>query len=177
MDDKVVVEKVRTRDNLWAEEHTSESVDPVSGQKVRVRELYVEKRNPVHLQERVTEKLREDVYERTIDVVDENGTVLDRKVESVDPLSSRMQLVEHISAEDVAASMQNDGCNVTREEMVDMFVKAIEASNVNKTYGTRGVQAELEGKNESKGSGINWLTVGLGLVLLVEAGLLVWLLM
>jgi len=67
------------------------------GEGERVIEKWVE--GELQLEERIVEKVRNEVYERTIDTV-VDGEVVERKVESTDPVSSRLQLVEHIAVKE-----------------------------------------------------------------------------
>ncbi len=123
----IKIEKIRMEDNRWAERHVQEDVDCNSGEGERVIELYIEDPQPKPLRQRITEKIRNEVYERVIDDIGENGEVVDRRVESVEPATSRMQLVERSVLNPDSAAQDDCDCNITKEEMVDMFVSAVTA--------------------------------------------------
>ena len=130
MDDNIKTEKWTLDDGRRAERRVTEQKTE-DGQAERVIELHVEDERPLKLQQRVVEKSKPIVYERKIETLDpKTGSVLDQKVESIEP-RVQMQLVEHIaSASTVAAqSVQEDcDCHVTKEEMIDTIVAAIKAT-------------------------------------------------
>ena len=125
MEDKLKIEKWTLDDGRRAERHVKETSEE------RVIELHVEDERPLRLQQRVIEKSKPFVYEREIEVVDKDGNVVEKKVESIEP-KVHMQLVEHITSanEAVAAqSVKEDcDCHITKEEMVDAIISAIKAS-------------------------------------------------
>lgn len=126
MEDKLKIEKWTLDDGRRAERHVKETSEE------RVIELHVEDERPLRLQQRVVEKSKPFVYEREIEVVDKQGNVVEKKVESIEP-KIQMQLVEHIASasEGVAAqSVKEDDCDchITKEEMVDTIISAIKAS-------------------------------------------------
>jgi len=128
MEDKLhKIEKWTLEDGRRAERHVKESTDE------RVIELHVEDERPLRLQQRVVEKSKPFVYEREIEVVDKEGNVVEKKLESIEP-KVQMQLVEHLgTVGDVGVSAQSVDkddcdCHVTKEEMVDTIISAIKAS-------------------------------------------------
>jgi hypothetical protein len=99
-----------------------------NGQSERVIELHVEDERPLRLQQRVIEKTKPIVFERRTEIVDpQNGSVLEQKVESIEP-KVKMQLVDHIVKNNqVDAQSVPSESNVLKEEMVDTLVAAIKA--------------------------------------------------
>ena len=185
------IEKLRMSDNRWAERHVETSCDEETGEKVRVTKLYAEPKKELQLEEVVTEKTREEVYERTIDVVDGEGAILERRVEAVSPSSARMQLVENIRRADhnramTAAAANSGDCNVTHNQMVDMFVTVINslregnhaapvAMAAAPVIPATSMQAQVATRvqqNETK-SGNLW-TIGLAVLIVVEAVVLAY---
>lgn len=126
MEDKLKIEKWTLDDGRRAERHVKEITS-----EERVIELYVEDERPLRLQQRVIEKSKSFVYEREIEVVDKDGNVVEKKVESIEP-KVHMQLVEHITSENEAVAAQSVkedcDCHITKEEMVDTIISAIKAS-------------------------------------------------
>lgn len=132
MDDIKNVEKWVLDDGRRAEKRVTE-VKGEDGRSERIVELHVEDERPLRLQQRVREKAKPIVFERTIETVDpKSGEVVEQKVESIDPKVT-MQVVEHIStksADSVAAQSVDDDdcdCHVTKEEMIETIVAAVKA--------------------------------------------------
>lgn len=133
MDDIKNVEKWVLDDGRRAEKRVTE-VKGDNGHSERIVELHVEDERPLRLQQRVREKAKPIVFERTIETVDvKSGEVIDQKVESIDP-KVNMQIVEHISTKStdtdnvVAQSINDDcDCHVTKEEMIETIVAAVKA--------------------------------------------------
>lgn len=130
MDDIKNVEKWVLDDGRRAEKRVTE-VKSEDGHGERIVELHVEDERPLRLQQRVRERTKPFVFERTIETVDpKTGEVVDQKLESIDP-KVPMQLVEHISTAapaTVSAQSVNDedcDCHVTKEEMIETIVAAI----------------------------------------------------
>lgn len=123
--DELRIEKLSMEDGRQAERHIKEEGYCEDEQK-RVIDLYVEPERPKRLAKRITEQRRPCVVRREIETVDENGDVIDRKVESVDP-EDKMRLVEHIATygdtPQVAAQAAVDdcGCPVTRDDLKDVM--------------------------------------------------------
>jgi hypothetical protein len=144
--DDFKTEKWTLGDGRRAERRVTEQ-NSDDGQTERIVELHVEDERPLKLQQRVVEKSKPIVYERKIETIDPHtGSVVDQKVESMEP-RVQMQLVEHIaSANSVTAqSIQEDcECHVTREEMVDAIVAAVASFKAREVsnYETIPVQAQ-----------------------------------
>lgn len=130
MDDIKNVEKWVLDDGRRAEKRVTETKNCEDGQGERIVELHVEDERPLRLQQRIREKTKPIVYERTIETVDpKTGEVVEQKLESIDP-KVQMQLVEHISTTGPsvvsAQSVEDDcDCHVTKEEMIETIVAAI----------------------------------------------------
>ena len=118
-------------DGRRAERRVTEQKNCEDGQIERVIELHVEDERPLKLQQRVVEKSKPIVYERKTETIDPiTGSVIDQKIESMEPRVP-MQLVDHISSVNnvTAQSFQEDcDCHVTKEEMIDTIVAAIKAT-------------------------------------------------
>jgi len=99
------------------------------GEGERVIEKWVE--GDLQLEERIVEKVRNEVYERTIDTI-VNDEVVDRKVESTDPVSSRLQLVEHIATTGVSAMSVEEEEPRPIQKLVAKRVGAVEGEPVQK---------------------------------------------
>jgi len=128
--DDFKTEKWTLDDGRRAERRVTENTSE-NGQSERVVELHVEDERPLKLQQRVVEKSKPIVYERKVETLDpKTGSVVEQRVESIEP-RVQMQLVEHIaSASTVAAqSIQDDcDCHVTKDEMIETIVAAIKAT-------------------------------------------------
>ena len=186
-----VVEYIRWEDGRHAEKHVKESFDPCTGEGEKVVEYYVEEERPKPLHKVVREKLGVHVKERTVEDVDTAGNVVARVVESTDPAASRLQIIERSAvAPAVAQSDDSDGCYVTREEMVDMFVNAVSKVKNGSNYAAsvpapmpaaapRNLQEETKFKLEGE-EGSQWggqvVTMGLLALITAEAALLAWVL-
>lgn len=89
------VEKWTLEDGRRAERRVNE-VALENGQQERVVELHVEDERPLRLQQRIVERSRPIIYERTLETVDpKTGKVVEQKVEAIEP-RVQMQVVEHI---------------------------------------------------------------------------------
>jgi len=128
--DDFKTEKWTLDDGRRAERRVTENTSE-NGQSERVVELHVEDERPLRLQQRVVEKSKPIVYERKVETLDPmTGSVVEQRVESIEP-KVQMQLVEHIaSASTVAAQNVEDDCDchVTKDEMIDTIVAAIKAT-------------------------------------------------
>lgn len=136
--DELRIEKLSMEDGRQAERHIKEEGYCEDEQK-RVIDLYVEPERPKRLAKRITEQRRPCVVRREIETVDENGDVIDRKIESIDP-EDKMRLVEHIATygdtPELAAQSATDdcGCPITREDLKDvmgMLVKKMNGDRAN----------------------------------------------
>jgi hypothetical protein len=91
-------------------------------------ELWAEEPRNLKLESRIVEKHATIVSERKIEMVNEDGEIVDVKVESVDP-QSRMELVQHIGV----ATDSNVSKYATKDELKNVVVAAvseIQAQNV-----------------------------------------------
>ena len=133
MDDIKNVEKWVLDDGRRAEKRVTE-VKNEDGQGERVIELHVEDARPLRLQQRVVEKTKPFVFERTVSTVDpQTGEVVDQKLESIEP-KIQMQLVEHISTSNPnvsTLSVDDCDCHVTKEEMIETVIAAVKAAKEN----------------------------------------------
>lgn len=133
MDEKLKIEKWTLDDGRRAERRVTEQPSAENGQSERVIELHVEDERPLRLQQRVVEKSKPVIFERKIETIDATGSVVEQKVESIEP-KVQMQFVEHISAAPKnnvvsALSVEDDcDCHVTKEEMIETIIAAIKAS-------------------------------------------------
>lgn len=186
--DEIRIEKLSMEDGRTAERHIREegSCDEVQR---RIIDLYVEPERPKKLAKRITEETEPRIVRRIVETIDENGDVIDRKVESTDP-SENMRLVEHIASYNTdvnvsAQSVEDDcGCPVTRDdlkEVVSMLMEKISEpkaqADYGESYGTdevEVVQDHIETKvsenSEEKISTITWILLA---VVVVEMGALV----
>lgn len=111
------VEKWTLEDGRRAERRVSEQA-LANGQQEKVIELHVEDERPLRLQQRVVEKSRPIVYERTLETIDpKTGKVVEQKVEAIEP-KVQMHLVEHIACE-----TEKPKC--CKENMVDKVVEKV----------------------------------------------------
>lgn len=90
------VEQFCLEDGRQAERHTS-----VTGEcdELKVVEVYAEDVRPKKLIQRVQEKTRPVIVERTIETIDSSGEVIERKIEAVEP-EVKMELRRHIVRDD-----------------------------------------------------------------------------
>lgn len=90
-------------------------------------EVYAEPKIEMKLNQRIIEKKKPIVFERETEFLDENGEIVEKTVESMEP-KVNMQVVDRIVS---AASLPNDGldvlpdCSVTREELRDDIAQAM----------------------------------------------------
>lgn len=122
--EEVKVKKIRLEDGRYGEVKTREAKDCETGQGEVVYEHYEEEPRQLHLRQRVTEKKRPVVYERTIESIDGNE-VVERKVESIEP-SVNMQLREHIGLAR-AEAQSVDPCYVTSQDLKDAMLEMAQA--------------------------------------------------
>jgi hypothetical protein len=124
-----------------------------NGQCEKVIELHIEDERPLRLQQRVVEKSKPIVFERRIETVDpQNGSVVEQKVESIEP-KVQMQLVEHISTSSSVSAQAVPDRHVTREEMIDSIVAAIKATRESQSVQSQSVPSgsDFAGKLNSLG--------------------------
>ncbi len=125
--DDIKVEQIYLEDGREAERRVTDDGDE------RVLELYVEPPKPKPeklLSKRVIEKKRPVVYERVIETV-EDGKVVDRKVEAIDPKVEMKLLEHHVSAQEVVKSVPKEevktSAYVTKEELQQAILTAVKA--------------------------------------------------
>jgi len=158
MDDIKNVEKWMLDDGRRAEKRVRE-IKNEDGYGERTVELHVEDERPLRLQQRVREKTKPFVFERTIETVDpKTGEVVDQKLESIDP-KVPMQLVEHISSlghssEKGSVSAQtvteDCDCHVTKEEMIETIIAAVKTVKADIQSDMQSVQAQSMPKQKVK---------------------------
>lgn len=123
MEEKVT--QIRLPDGRYGETRTTETIDCPNGEGQRIYERYEEEPRALHLAERIVEKQKPVVVERTIETI-RNGEVVETKVESIDP-GVKMQLREHIAlARTQAQAVDEQDCYVTKKDLSDVFIAAIE---------------------------------------------------
>lgn len=133
--DEVRIEKLNMEDGRQAERHIMDD-GYCEDEQTRTIDLYVEPERPKTLAKRIVEKRRPCVFRREIETVDENGEVIDRKVESIDP-EDKMQLVQHIATHQPSFTAQSMpvtddcGCPVTREDLKDVMNMMVSKINQN----------------------------------------------
>lgn len=99
----------------------------------RIVETLAEPKLPKKLENRVIEKRRPVVVERTVQNIDpESGVIKEEIVESIDPPESKMQKVRHIVSEATEVSAmslkENDcDCVMSKEEVIETVVAAVKA--------------------------------------------------
>jgi len=117
--DEITREAVHTTDGRKGDKVVTASLTD-AGEKKTVTEFWVEPKVEKRLSQRVVEFERPVVHRREIETVDEaTGTVVEKKVESIDP-DVKMQLREHIAVQHSvkAQSVDEDcDCHVTKEEL------------------------------------------------------------
>lgn len=109
------VEKIRMEDGRMAERRVT--LDDNGDKHI---ELWAEEPRNFKLESRIVEKHETIVSERKIEMVDENGQIVNVKVESIDP-KSRMELVQHIGL----ATDANSSRYATKEELKEVVVAAV----------------------------------------------------
>lgn len=188
MDKAQQVERLKTPDDRWSERHINESVDPLTGDKVREITVYTQPVVDLELEKTIIEKIRDEVYERTINFVDKDGKIIEQKVEYSEPASSRMQVVEHIVSRDEAlrrmgmtyASDDSETSVITKEELKNLFVEAINANKCGNCGKTKNYVPEISSKKaqsarakvvekiDEDNKSTNWVLWILGIVAAVE---------
>lgn len=128
MDEKIKVERWTLEDGRKAEKRVMENVGK-NGECEKIIELHVEDPKPMRLEQRIVERVKPLLYERTLQTINPvSGEVIEQKTESLEP-KVPMQVVEHI----VSSSKQEPKCDdankpVTKQEMIDAIVAAIKAN-------------------------------------------------
>jgi hypothetical protein len=109
------VEKIMMEDGRMAERRVT-----VDGNGDKHIELWAEEPRNLKLESRIVEKHATIVSERKIEMVNEDGEIVNVKVESVDP-KSRMELVQHIGL----ATDKNVSKYATKDELKEVVVAAV----------------------------------------------------
>lgn len=122
----IKIERIRLEDGRHAERHVK------TGENERVVELHCEPERPLLLSQRLIEKTKPVVVERTVETI-KDGEVVDRKIESLDP-HVKMELRSHISKVKTLAQKAADdarhadpNAKVTRDELRDAILAAVKA--------------------------------------------------
>lgn len=150
--DELRIEKLSMEDGRQAERHIKEE-GYCENEQTRVIDLYVEPERPKKLAKRIVEKRRPCVYRREIETVDENGDVIDRKIESLDP-EDKMRLVDHIATygqNNVSAQAVADecGCPVTRDDLKEVMSMFVNKLNAVQSLSTQSTVSEVEDIEEN----------------------------
>lgn len=122
-----VKQTIILEDGRKADKFVREEISP-SGESKTVTELYTEPQIEKKLSKRVVEIKKPVVVQRELETIDENGDVIDRKIESVEP-TVKMELREHISTQNTVSALNiqedNCDCHVTKEEMQETFKEGL----------------------------------------------------
>jgi|APGre2960657373_1045057.scaffolds.fasta_scaffold00820_13 hypothetical protein len=176
------VEKWILEDGRKAEKRIEEVFDHTSMTSEKVVELHMEDERPLKLKQRVIEKSKPVIFERKVETVDNNGNVVDVKIESAEPRVP-MQLVEHIAVASGVSAQSNckKTCHpkgLTKEDLAEAIAAAIERSKPNEKahINSLGLADQIAEKVNSNEDGtinkvliaiIVALTIGLGYLLFV----------
>lgn len=173
-------EVVFLEDGRRAEKFTQEIGDINDELKI-VTEVYAEPKIEKKLTQRVIDFKKPVITRREIEYVDEEGNVVEKKVESLEP-DVQMQLREHIKTENSvsAQSVNQCDCYVTQEEMKQTFTEGFltickllkEQGEVNPpvtAQSVTGISAlsafvgeKVESEEAAKAQNAEWVWVGLG---------------
>ena len=141
------VEKWTLEDGRRAERRVSE-VALENGQQERVVELHVEDERPLRLQQRIVERSRPIIYERTLETVDpKTGKVIEQKVEAIEP-RVQMQVVEHIKCSGKKCSGKcsaGESSEVNVEQIVEKVMQKLQppAERYQEPLNTNEFQSKL----------------------------------
>ena len=153
------VEQFCLEDGRQAERHTS-----VTGEcdELKVVEVYAEDVRPKKLVQRVKEKTRPVIVERTIETIDSSGEVVERKVEAVEP-EVQMELRRHIVKDDSALDKPEElPCTAPDEPLPPLAAMPKRVSVFN-------AAAERAGAPDKKAQ--VWTVVGVAVIAAQVAGL------
>lgn len=128
--EEIKKEAVYLEDGRKADKFVQEKAGVVEGETQVVTEVWAEPKIEKKLTHRVVEHKKPVVHKREIEVVDENGEVVEKKIESIEP-EVKMQLREHIQTESqvAALSVEKDcDCYVTQEDMQKTFAEGFVAA-------------------------------------------------
>ena len=141
-------------DGRRAEKRVTEIHNPEKMECEKVVELHMEDERPLKLKQRVIEKTKPFIYERRTETIDQNGNVVDLKVESVEP-KVNFQFVDHIVADTSACSHARKH-GFSKEEIVEAVKESIKSSHgachgsACKKLKSKGVAEEVETKVEAE---------------------------
>lgn len=141
----MAIEPFVLEDGRQAERHITENGEQ------RVVEVYVEDVRPKRLTDRVTEKSRSMVVERTVEKLNEMGEVVEKKIESLEP-GVRMELRRHIVQDD---TMEDDA----PAEMAPATVSAYSAPQHVSAFQAAAERSESKNKRTAI-----WTVVGMVLI-------------
>lgn len=165
----MTTEKWTLEDGRRVEKRVTEIHIPEKMESEKVVELHMEDERPLKLKQRMVEKTKPFVYEKRTETIDENGNVVDVKIESVEP-KVNFQFVDHIVT-DVAAVCNKGACNkgacnkgacdkgacnkgLTKEEIVEAVKESMNFNNLtacNKLK-SKGIVEEIETNIQSENS-------------------------
>lgn len=120
--DTTKVELLYTEDGRRAERHITE----VDGK--RTIELHVEEERPKHLAQRIIEEVAPVVVKREIETVGPDGQVVSRKVESIAPPESQMQVRENLGIAQPMTTGDDCNCVATKEDIITALKAYAEAT-------------------------------------------------
>jgi len=124
--EEIKKEAVYLEDGRKADKIVQEKLGVVNGETQVVTEVWAEPKIEKKLTHRVVEHKRPIIHKREIEVVDENGEVVEKRIESLEP-EVKMQLREHIQSETQVAAQsvgkEDCDCLVTQEEMKKAFTE------------------------------------------------------
>ncbi len=118
MEEKKDTFNVFLEDGRRAEKIVQLNYDPSSEEEKIITEFWEEPKIEKKLSKRVIDYKKPLVYKREIELTDENGEVIEHKVESLES-ESKLELRKHIKADDSVQSLstQSNEAYVTREEL------------------------------------------------------------
>ena len=156
------VEQFHLEDGRQAERHTS-----VTGEceELKVVEVYAEDVRPKKLVQRVQEKTRPVIVERTIETIDSSGEVVERKVEAVEP-EVQMELRRHIMRDD----SEELPCNTPDEPLPPLAAShGPDRGPTQQRVSAFNAAAERAGSPDKKAQ--VWTVVGVAVIAAQVAGL------
>lgn len=165
----MATEKWILDDGRRAEKRVTEIHTPEKMESEKVIELHMEDERPLKLKQRVVEKTKPFVYERRTETLDDNGNVVDMKVESVEP-KVNFQFVDHIVANASACGHAHKS-GLTKEEIVDAVKESMKSCHGTscKKLKSKGVVDEVESavEKENQTSTLDKILIGVIAIQLV----------
>lgn len=150
-----LVEKILLEDGRRAERHINET------ETEKVVELHVESERPLHIQQRLIERKKPIIYERTIETLDETGQIIDRKVESLEP-NVQMELRSHIARTSV-----NNEKSITKDDLQQALTEVLKVKN-------NELPTPVKLCNPVQENALSWSTMAIWGVILVEIAAIAW---